>query len=329
MPAGIQINDKVVATEKTWHGLETIVKKIDFDNCGLDWPVECSPIQSDTGIIIPNYKLISTPTASNPRHPLAVMKSRYTPIQNSAIYGAVKSCLEGIPHIITCAGSLEDRKKVFISVRLTGKGNAEFEVNGEKFKANLNFLTSHDGSGSFFIFDSNTRVVCMNTFNMAMSDRLSAEVRRHARHTKNHDMKITQITAEIKNALAGRDIFKAECEKLVKIKCSEDEAVAFAVGLLFPGHRSKPSASVITSAQGIAAAFSRGDGNSGSNRYDLFNGFTQFFTRNTSRSDSDTYSSSFNGVGAQRKAQAFDALVDKDAFKKTMARGKAGLALAN
>jgi hypothetical protein len=237
--------------------------------------------------------------------------------------------LKDIPHQITCAGSLEDRRKVFISVRLLAKGNAEFTVNGEKFKANLNFLSSHDGSGSFFIFDSNTRVVCMNTFNMAMSNRLQSELRRHARHTKGNEMKIQAISSEIQGALAGREIFKTECEKLAKIKCSEDEAMAFAVGLLFPEKREKPSNQVMESAQGIAAAFSRGDGNKGSNRYDLFNGVTQWFTRNTSRSDSDTYSSSFNGVGATRKGQAFDILVDKDAFKATVQKGKAGLVLAN
>ena len=40
MASGILKNDTCVAKEKCWHGKETIVDKIDYENSGLNWTVE-------------------------------------------------------------------------------------------------------------------------------------------------------------------------------------------------------------------------------------------------------------------------------------------------
>jgi len=333
MSAGILTNDLVVATEPTWHKKEKIQKVITFKNSGLDWEVISRPVFSQPdkegtpGIQIPGYQEMLTHNAEGEHIHLSLMKSRYTPIQNEAIWDAQATALEGIPHVVTCAGSLQDRKLVFISIRMTGKGKDSFFINGDEYKANINALSSHTGESEFVLFDSATRVVCQNTFNMAKTSIGDSTIRQSARHTKNNQVKINNMVAVIQQMLSTRKMFVETCEALVKSKVSHDEAYAWAVGFGFPDHREKPSAAVIANAEGIASAFRTGDGNHGLNRYDLFNGVTQFFTRNTTRSDSDVYQSSFIGLGAKRKGEAFDNLRIGQTFKNTVRHGEKGLSL--
>lgn len=329
MSAGILEHDSVNATEPTWHGKEIIHKVIDFENSGLDWPVESGPIFGHGGAEIAGHQEIYSTGKEAEHIVLAVMKSRYTPILNKQIWEAASKALDGVAHVITCTGSLDNRKKVFISVRLTGKGNESFMVNGDKFLANLNFLSSHDGSMSFEVFDLAIRVVCQNTFNFARSTKCSGAFQGSARHTKNSQVKIAKIAMKINDILESRKIFIEGCIDMHSKPVSRDEAYAFAVGWGFPDHREKPSTMVIENANQIVSAFESGDGNNGKNRYDLFNGITQYFTRSTTRSDSDAYQSSFVGVGSNRKGEAFDILTDQKIFKSMVKNGERGLALVS
>lgn len=329
MPAGILEYDRVVATEPTWHRMEHLEKVITFENSGLDWPVLSGEVKGTHGEVIPGYQEIYSQAEDGQHITLALMKSRYTPIIQKQIWEATEKALQGVAHVITCVGSLENRKKVFISIRLTGKGKESFKVNGDDFLANLNFLSSHDGSMSFDIFDSATRVVCKNTFNMARSSKCSGAFNSSARHTKNSQLKIDKIAGQINTLLESRKIFIEGCKELFKAPITRDEAYAFAVGWGFPEHREKPSSQVLENARQIVDAFENGDGNHGKNRYDLFNGVTQYFTRSTTRSDSDAYQSSFVGLGATRKGEAFDILLDPKKLKAAVKNGERGLALVS
>jgi len=333
MSAGILTHDRVVATEPTWHKQEELQKVITFEKSGLDWEVLSQPVyaepekEGDPGIVIPGYQEIMTHGEAGEHIHLSLMKSRYTPIQPKAIWDAQALALAGIPHVITCTGSLQNRQLIFISIRMTGKGKDSFFVNGDEYKANLNALSSHNGESEFVFFDSSTRVVCQNTFNMAKSKIGGSKLRQSARHTKNNQVKINNMVEVIAGIMEGRKIFIEVCEGLAKKKVSHDEAHAWAVGFGFPSHREKPSAAVLANAEGISSAFRSGEGNHGANRYDLFNGVTQFFTRATTRSDSDVYQSSFVGLGATRKGQAFDNLHSDQLFKSTVRHGEKGLSL--
>jgi hypothetical protein len=333
MSAGILSHDIVVATEPTWHKMERIKNVITFEESGLDWPVLsrpvfCQGINKETpGVEIDGYQeIVSIGDKGEDIH-LSLMKSRYTPIQTKAIWDSMAKALEGTAHTITCTGSLQNRKLVFISVRMTGKDKDSFVINGDLYKANLNFLSSNDGSCEYTFFDSNTRVVCQNTFNMARTAIKGSKIRQSARHTKNNQVKIDSITSILASIMETRKVFKGECEALFKKNISHDQAYAWAVGFGFPSHREKPSAQVLSNAEAIASAFKNGDGNSGKNRYDLLNGVTQFFTRNTTRSDSNVYQSSFVGLGATRKGEAFDDLRNDASFSKTLMHGEKGLSL--
>lgn len=59
----------------------------------------------------------------------------------------------------------------------------------------LSFLTSHDGSRAFDLFESGIRWVCRNTVRMGSLKRLGATLR--VRHTKNAGKRIESLTAEI------------------------------------------------------------------------------------------------------------------------------------
>lgn len=333
MPAGILRYDKVVATEPTWHRMEELKRVITFEESGLDWEVLSRPVYSegnrltDAGPVIPGYQEIFSMGPGAEHIHLALMKKRYTAIQPKAVWEFMEKALDGVACVVTCAGSLEDRKKIFISVRLTGKGKESFYVNGDKYFANLNFLSSNDGSTELEVFDSGIRVVCLNTFNFSRALMCQSKIRGKARHTKNNAIKIEKIAGQVNTILESRKVFVEHCEGMAKHAVTKDEAYTWAVGWGFPSHREKPSAQVLANAEAIADAFERGDGNNGKTRYDLFNGVTQHFTRNTTRSDSNVYQSSFVGLGATRKGEAFDIIASPERYKYVLAAGKKAVAL--
>src|SRR5574343_260523 len=134
-------------------------------------------------------ELITCEETSGGLVPLHIPKNSYRPIENREVWEAMQTALATVSAKITCAGTLEAGKKFFVSAQLGDGG--EFTVNGDKFLANLNFITSHDGTLAMEAYDSTVRIVCMNT--LRWSREAAGEVGFKVYHSQGASMAVQNL----------------------------------------------------------------------------------------------------------------------------------------
>lgn len=241
-----------------------------------------------------NYKAV----AADLRHrgqgfaPLGMHSDEYKVIENSAVWEAINKALEKHPHTITTVGTLDGCKRFFVSAQLSADG-AGFEVNGERFNAYLNFITSHDGSLACQAYDSNTRIVCNNTLRASMGD---ARHRVSIRHTSGADVELKGVSAWISDALAGRVQFQQKYDQAMHTACDEETALTFLTGWFYrksikpvkrgsvvngevaPGENKRLSTRTRNQIDEIMERYLKGRGNKGQTFADLLNGVTEHYT---------------------------------------------------
>ena len=96
-------------------------------------------------------------------------------VQNSVLKGLIQNMVDEQVLVVENQGTLNRGGRVFIQARI----NKEYQVLGEDYKGYITLLNGHVGTSSVAIGTSNTRVVCGNTFQMAMAD-LGEKFRHHA-----------------------------------------------------------------------------------------------------------------------------------------------------
>lgn len=321
MSANILENDTITATEKTWHGLETIVPAIEFDNSGLDWLVteRKAFMQHDGDMVeIPNQKVICR---QDNGLVLNISKDRYNIIQNERVWECLENALQGVNYTVKVAGSLGNCGKVFISVGIDGK--QEYVVNGDKFKNHLTFVSSHDGSMSFQVYDTAVRVVCENTLNL--SQRMKGEIKLNVRHSRNAEVRIQEMEKVLENLFQKREEFYSSYRYLVESPMTEDKAEKILVGWLNNGKK-EVSTRTQNVVNNIVDRYKFGLGNNGQTKADLLNGVTEYFTRQSSDNRRKLYASSEFGLGAKRKAEFSDLIINDDQLDQLAANGEKMLA---
>ena len=297
MSHGILEHDTVKATEKCWHGLESIIPLISFPESGLDWTVVANPICDMEGNRIYGWNQI---TCNDKPLTLQIATDSYEPIQNKRVFDAIENSLAGVNHRITCAGSLHNRRRIFISIDLDN--DQPNMVGRDAFKSRLTFLTSHDGSMSFQMFDNETRVVCANTMNVAMSEKRNANIRFNVKHTANAEAKIENMEKHIEQALTKRDTYYAQLQRLQSIEMSEQEQKAVIASTYIK--KEDASTRALNRAREIIRLAKQGRGNRGETAYDVLNGSTEYWTHSAHKNDRvKNWVSSDFGTGAQRKTE--------------------------
>ena len=307
--------DKIVSLGKTWHGLETIVPKIEFNTSGLDWNIAKRSIKTAKGIKIPDYSAI---VCQDNDHVISVQKASYEVIQNSRIWEALEKSLEGVDHTIQVTGSLRNRSRVFISISLDEK--QEYVVNREKFKNELVFVTSHDGSLALEAYDTSVRVVCSNTLNWSRMPENRGSIKLRVRHTKNNDIYIGKMEEALEDLFEKRDEFYLRYKKLTEQPMTLDLANKVAVGLI--AGKDKISTRAQNVSNRIVELFQSGQGNEGKTRADFLNGVTEYYTHECSENDAKRFDSNEYGVASKRKIEALGTLLNDETLNQIAKRGE-------
>lgn len=220
-------------------------------------------------------ELIDSEETSGGLVPLHIPKNSYFPIENGTIWDSMATALKDVDAKITCAGTLEAGRKFFVSARLGDGG--KFEVNGDSFLANLNFLTSHDGELAVEAFDSTVRVVCMNTFRM--SRQAAGEVGFKVYHNQNASLAMPNLGPLVNRILTGRAEFRTNLEYLASVPVSLETAREILLGYFVQVTGAKQLATnAFNATDSILALFRNGKGNKGASLYDLFNGATEHYS---------------------------------------------------
>ena len=318
-----QPHDVVLSTEGSeWHKLAQHVEAIgETEVSPLLFPIIESPafIEVDGNrTMLENYKVLCAdhrglrpeiPEAELIK-PLHIPRSSYQVIDNRATWEAMKKSLDGIDAKITSVGTLEGGRKFFIS---TSIGDAEQVINRDKFRFNLNFITSHDGTVAMNTYDSSIRIVCMNTFKWSQS--AAGEVGFKIYHTKNADLAMHGLPELVNAVLLGRTELREVMEYLASCHVDANDALAMAAGYFASETGSvKLSTRSWNAAEGIVNLFKNGVGNFGRSLYDLANGATEYWT-------SGDGTGKAGATNAQRvyRSEMGSAADHKSAFVKSLA----------
>lgn len=224
-----------------WHGMGTVV-----DECvtvqealrlsGLDWEVKLEdmyyrgPANPETGksspLLVPNAKALVK--QSGDRKILGIHTERYEPIQNTVAFDVINHIVEDGANFSTAA-ALKDEKVIYVTAELPEK----YKVLGDEFGQYFFFATSHDGSMAFQGGVTNVRMVCWNTLQWGIKQRLGENPMRKIRHTKNAKQAIEVATKMWKDAVDSKIKIAAEAERLVALKFSGHKYESM-VNELFP-----------------------------------------------------------------------------------------------
>ncbi len=254
--------------------------------------------------------------------PLHIPKNGYTPISNESVWDTLQDAIKDLGARITSICTLERGKKFAVSVELEGS-DMEIKIKNrgkEKFKAFLNFVTSHDGTIAMNIFDSIIRIICMNTLRWSME--AMGDVRFKVYHTKNASLAMDNLGELVNAILKGRANLAEVMEYLSSCKVDNNEAIAMAMGYFAKSTGTvELSTRAINAANEITLLFARGVGNTGETLYDLANGATEFWTHGNgtgrSLSQGNRVYRSAMGSAADHK-QAFVAMLANENSRKEM-----------
>lgn len=333
--------DKVISTRNPeWHGLADVVSTIgDTEIAPLCFDIREGAVVVDLAgrqVKMGNHKaLVADFRACRPDlvgtedelTPLHIPKNSYRAITNGEMWEALKKALNGIGADVTCAGTLQAGKKFFMSVELLGESEAT--INGDKFLSNLNFVTSHDGTTAAQAYDSNVRIVCMNTLRASLES--AGEVGFKVYHTGNADVAVQNMGELVNAVLAGRANFRTSLEYLASVPMDARAAQEIALGyLLRLSDKDEASTRALNAAEEISNLFSRGKGNRGVTAYDLLNGATEYWTHGDGTgkkagAGEKAFKAGF-GTAADHKNAFFNLLMGgADAIARAREAGRAAL----
>ena len=329
-------HDQVLSIEGTeWHKLATHLSVIGDNEVA---PLLFDIVESPAFVMIDgeqttldNYKVLvadhrsvrSDLSGSDALVPLHIPKAGYKVISNREIWNVMQQSLRDLDCKVTSVCTLERGKKFAISADI---GSSDLVINKDKFKANLNFVTSHDGTMAMETFDSAIRVVCMNTFQWS---RNAAADKFKVYHTKNANFALDGLGDLLNAILKGRTELVEVLEYLATHACDPNDALAMAAGyfaMTTDAKDNKLSTRSFNAAREIARLAANGIGNAGRSLYDLVNGATEYWTsgegtgRNASLA-SRTYRSQL-GSAADHKRRFIGMLADEESRETMATRGR-------
>lgn len=213
MPDNIEIVDGVASFFSNrlpaWHNLGEIVDgaltwEDAINKAHMNWEVVKRQLSDPfTGNLVDTFGIFRTDTQQF----LGNVGDRYTPIQNTFQFQFMDKVLgEGNAHYET-AGILGKGERVFMLANLA----EEYDImaSGDKHKAYLAGVGSHDGSTSQRFFTTEVRIVCANTLQIALSQAKGAGV--SVKHTAKAE---SRINKKLNVLAAGRDAFVSTMEML-------------------------------------------------------------------------------------------------------------------
>jgi len=300
----IEARDRQSGVEIAWHGLTNVVDVVTRENSHPYEVVEAEVYHkvkrpNDFGVIEevfiedPEFKrLVATDDWMPVGDPYG---SSYHPSDISKFWEIIRLGFGDTPHQILSAGSVENRSKIFASIKVSDG----FRIRDREFTDYISLIDSFDKSTSMWALYSSVCVVCQNTLKMAMA---SGNTIGKAKHTAMLDVNVQRLIDAI-DAFAGTSAtFQQMLNQAVQTPCSRDEARAWIVGL--EGRNAdRMTNGLLQKTARMVELFEMGKGNEGNSRLDAFSAVTDFHSHESSNRlgrDSQYLTSEF-GASAQTK----------------------------
>ena len=196
---------------------------------GLDWKVEKEPIQTASGIIIPDKYAV---VRQSDKAPLGVVGRAMTLIQNEALDEWGDALVDSGEAKYETGGALRGGRTVFYSMELN---HLEINIGGdavdEAIKTFLLLTNTHDGTKSMEAVITPIRVVCANTLNMAIR---GAKTSFRLRHVGSMDGKLQAAREALGITFRYTEALKKLGDRLIVQKVVEDQVWDILSKAVFP-----------------------------------------------------------------------------------------------
>ena len=309
----IEINDTVVfgSNKPAWHGLGTVFPgllsplRVFAEGVGhrdiLEVPVHLN------GLVLPNQKGLVGITAKGVQVPLSVVGEGYGVLKSETMYRILDGVYQG-QGVVDAAGTLRNGSREWVLV----KREAWAAKAGDTVLTYDLWLNRHDGSGCFELHRTNVRVVCANTWKLAVSGGNRVFGVRHTRNVGQGVQAALEVLGYVEEAEVKQ---RRAAQRMAEASFSATEAARAFNALLGIKEGAEISTRTQNQARELNRLFASGTGNLGKTRWDAFNAVTEYVDHSRSsrvsegRSEGEVrFESVLMGSGDALKARAFDLL---------------------
>lgn len=280
--------------EQTSQEVTNILEKV-----GLNWKVEKQPIQTVTGIEIPEYSAV---VRMDTQKTLSVMGSKYQPYQNEELLNLLERVSKMTGLEIHNGGMFGQGQKVYIQLK-TG----DLKMGKDKIEGYITGINSFDGSTSLGFGNSTTTISCMNTFFGAYK-----EVSSKVRHTENMGIKVDEICQRLDKLMEDEKKLFDRIKRMSEVKMDDKVKELVTRALFEVGDKLDLNSEEISTRKrnDISRFYLDLNGElkqKGDNLWGLFSGVTKFTTHTVGKGEDNTEKKLF-GVYGRREREIFDSL---------------------
>ena len=300
--------DVQAGIEMAWHKKTTVVPVVTRE-IALPYEIERKPIFVNTGKLrkVPDFSVfVSSDNGEIVGRPMA---ESYQALTNSQFWDVCKDALSGTGAIIESAGSLNNRARRFLTIKLDDNA---IKIGGREFKNRISLIDAIDGTAYFHAVNTSICVVCANTAAAAIGD-MKGEFRFKLKHTKNFHAKIENMESQIESMLGVQAQFNAALEMAANEPLAITGARHLFAGWLGTNAESLSTRAVNT-AERLVTLHVKGAGNGGETLLDGVSAVTDFYSHESSGGEENDgfrwkqFQSSEFGAGARAKTDFLSAL---------------------
>jgi phage/plasmid-like protein (TIGR03299 family) len=218
--------------EIPWHKLGQVVDKAmtsaqAIKAAKLDYNVDKCNVHATISEVTPKIPGKFATYRTDTREVFGIVGDRYEIVQNVDAFAFFDAIVGEGSAIYETAGAFGKGERIFITAKLP-----KSIIVGKDVIDQYLFLTnSHDGSGSVRAAFTPVRIVCNNTFNMAMTNNSHMVSIRHTKHVKSL-LKAAHMLMDIVAWDAGQ--LQQQAERMVKHKITDDQLRSFIAQVMKP-----------------------------------------------------------------------------------------------
>lgn len=310
-----EVNGKVAfaSTKKAWHNLGQIVDSAmttaqAIELGGLDYTVEKIDLHTPDGTLINTHKATRR---TDTNQVLGVVGHKYGVVQNKDAFNFFDTLIGENHAKIETVGALGIGERIFISAKLPHSICVGKDDLTEMY---VLLTSSHNGSGAIVAGLTPVRVVCQNTLNMALNNKLKNRI--GIRHTSNANTRLSQAGTIMRHALAYQTSLEEAYNFLYNTKVTDKVAKDLINQII--NKDNVDSTRITNILDTIEVCYQEGTGQESivGNAWGVFNGITHYLSheKNYKNEQSKFESLLLNGESEKVIKRSYDVLMD---FAKT------------
>jgi phage/plasmid-like protein (TIGR03299 family) len=299
-----QVETMAYTNAVPWHGLgkykEGGWKTTDalLKDAKINWEVERRDMFDANGVQIPGFAAL---TRDSDAKVLDVVGSRYIPVQNKDAFDFFKEFVEAGKATLETAGSLKGGRLVWGLAKL----NTTFTMSGnDKTGGYLLCACPHEQGKSLLFKMTAVRVVCNNTFSMALAE--GGSEWRMGHRTAFGEVKIEEAKAALGIARDQVGEFEKAMRKIQKIKLSNEDVIK----VLLPFFGSDVKGAENARMKQLIDIYENAPGAQPGNAYGVFNAVTYYADHVASRTPDKRLTNAWMGRTGKQKEKVMATLLE-------------------